>query len=145
MSGDVCWKGRYPNAADLNKPEAMADLHSVIMNAATGRQAAPGAHSINSMPPPPAAAAALPSSSASSNSSSNNTPPPPAAAATVSTSSGAGIITQQAQQKCSWCNQTSSVKLQRCSKCHQSYYCNSDCQRAAWSTHKIKCSTTAKK
>ena len=31
------------------------------------------------------------------------------------------------------------VKLYRCSGCHQSYYCNVKCQRAAWARHKTEC------
>jgi len=31
------------------------------------------------------------------------------------------------------------TKLFRCSKCRQSYYCNNQCQKRAWSLHKFEC------
>jgi len=31
------------------------------------------------------------------------------------------------------------TKLLRCSRCRQSYYCNSDCQRLAWPQHQLEC------
>ncbi|RDX39600.1 hypothetical protein OH76DRAFT_675907 [Lentinus brumalis] len=40
--------------------------------------------------------------------------------------------------KCSWCNKPSSV-LRKCGRCGQTVYCNSNCQRLHWDTHKAAC------
>ena len=34
------------------------------------------------------------------------------------------------------CNQLTS---QRCKRCKLAYYCNKDCQRAMWKSHKLMC------
>jgi hypothetical protein len=41
---------------------------------------------------------------------------------------------------CSWCGTSSGVrKLLSCSGCHAAYYCNQECQKAAWKGHKPAC------
>ncbi|KAK8151829.1 putative MYND domain protein [Phyllosticta citrichinensis] len=43
---------------------------------------------------------------------------------------------------CGSCGKTH-TKLQRCSRCQSERYCNRDCQKAHWKTHKKVCSTRA--
>jgi hypothetical protein len=35
-----------------------------------------------------------------------------------------------------------SADIKRCSRCHQVYFCNRDCQKAAWPEHKSRCNET---
>ena len=37
------------------------------------------------------------------------------------------------------CDNVSPTQLRRCSRCQQSYYCNSHCQRRAWAVHQHEC------
>jgi len=41
-------------------------------------------------------------------------------------------------QKCSFCG-TASSTLQKCSRCLEVQYCNSDCQKKHWKDHKAPC------
>ena len=43
-----------------------------------------------------------------------------------------------AQFKCAHCD-TTSEKMQRCSRCQFAHYCNRECQRAHWPQHKLQC------
>ncbi|KAK3257467.1 hypothetical protein CYMTET_33450 [Cymbomonas tetramitiformis] len=40
--------------------------------------------------------------------------------------------------KCDWCH-TPSWRLKKCAKCLKCSYCNKDCQKEAWKTHKVAC------
>ena len=44
------------------------------------------------------------------------------------------------QFTCAHCD-TTSEKMQRCSRCHFAHYCNTTCQRAHWPQHKLQCKT----
>lgn len=46
--------------------------------------------------------------------------------------------------KCQQCGATDK-KLSRCAQCHIVEYCSRDCQRAAWSKHKLVCHVNPKK
>ena len=41
--------------------------------------------------------------------------------------------------KCSFCRKIPDSRLRRCSKCHNAYYCTTECQRRAWRKHRIEC------
>ncbi|KAH7042207.1 putative MYND domain protein [Macrophomina phaseolina] len=43
---------------------------------------------------------------------------------------------------CASCGKTS-TDLKRCAKCHSEHYCNRDCQKAHWKTHKKVCASRA--
>mmetsp|Transcript_30533 Transcript_30533/g.93323 ORF Transcript_30533/g.93323 Transcript_30533/m.93323 type:complete len:330 (+) Transcript_30533:80-1069(+) len=48
------------------------------------------------------------------------------------------------KRSCSWCGATSGAqKLRVCAQCKGAYYCNVDCQRAAWKGHKQECKPQA--
>ena len=56
------------------------------------------------------------------------------------------ISSEQKSSVCDGCLATPNVvdnvaptRLLRCSRCRQSYYCNSACQRKAWSLHQLEC------
>lgn len=40
---------------------------------------------------------------------------------------------------CMGCNMRLAGQLKRCSKCKMAYYCNVECQRNDWKTHKVTC------
>ncbi|KAJ3069083.1 hypothetical protein HDU98_007833 [Podochytrium sp. JEL0797] len=40
---------------------------------------------------------------------------------------------------CSYCRKGSAVPLKKCAKCQHAYYCNNECQKAAWKAHKKVC------
>lgn len=40
---------------------------------------------------------------------------------------------------CSYCGDTGTKKLQRCSRCQKAHYCSTECQKAAWPAHKKEC------
>ncbi|KKY26387.1 putative mynd domain [Diplodia seriata] len=46
------------------------------------------------------------------------------------------------QPTCSSCGKPSQ-NLKRCAKCHSEQYCNRDCQKAHWKTHKKVCAAAA--
>lgn len=50
-------------------------------------------------------------------------------------------------QKCAQCSKTAAdlngANFSRCSKCRQTLYCNRDCQKAHWKTHKKVCASQA--
>lgn len=41
---------------------------------------------------------------------------------------------------CAYCKQSNAKK--RCVKCKSTTYCNAECQKAHWSTHKLDCDDT---
>lgn len=42
--------------------------------------------------------------------------------------------------KCEYCQQTANVTdMKRCARCKSEYYCNKECQKAAWKDHKLVC------
>ena len=43
------------------------------------------------------------------------------------------------RDKCTYCGWASPIKLKLCSKCKVARYCNTSCQRAHWSTHRMTC------
>lgn len=45
--------------------------------------------------------------------------------------------TTQNEKKCNHCGKESKL---RCGKCHSIYYCDQECQKKDWSSHKLKCS-----
>lgn len=47
-------------------------------------------------------------------------------------------ISNSSDKKCSQCG-LSLITVLSCSRCHSSYYCNRECQRAHWQKHKITC------
>lgn len=48
-------------------------------------------------------------------------------------------ITREDNLTCSYCNKSSTVPLQRCSRCKVVTYCGRDCQLAAWKAHRKEC------
>lgn len=52
--------------------------------------------------------------------------------------SAQGLKTGVSNDKCDYCGQ-SIMPLKRCSQCRSVSYCNRECQRAAWKTHKKYC------
>ena len=41
-------------------------------------------------------------------------------------------------QHCDWCG-AGSLKMPKCGNCRLVYYCSDDCQKAAWTQHKVVC------
>jgi hypothetical protein len=41
--------------------------------------------------------------------------------------------------KCRHCQKQSETPIKRCSKCHVAYYCDAECQKADWKSHKLAC------
>ena len=41
--------------------------------------------------------------------------------------------------KCNFCQKIPDSRLRRCSKCHNAYYCKTECQKKAWRQHRIQC------
>lgn len=47
-------------------------------------------------------------------------------------------ISETPSKICNACKKED-TELLRCGKCKQSYYCNIDCQKQDWATHRINC------
>ena len=47
-------------------------------------------------------------------------------------------VEQERRRYCEWCNQAPR-KLKRCSKCGVARYCNAECLRKGWASHKPFC------
>lgn len=51
------------------------------------------------------------------------------------------IYEEPFENKCKKCSQmeTSAHKLSMCTRCHEAWYCNRECQTADWKEHKVTC------
>ncbi|OAL45647.1 hypothetical protein IQ07DRAFT_684042 [Pyrenochaeta sp. DS3sAY3a] len=82
------------------------------------------------------------SSSTTTAAPSSTTDADPQPSTTTTSSPSTPAQQEQQQQSCAHC-QKSPDQLKQCLKCHSAAYCNKDCQKAGFKTHKKVCASLA--